>query len=94
MSDNLSTEQVADQLTTAGDGWRERLPDGADILHDKDKIYRDSVRHGDDVLYRNELTGKWHPVGWSDASKRRIYRARPMTDAEHFASLHSDDDGT
>jgi hypothetical protein len=31
-------------------------------------------------------------MGWSTASQQRLLRPRPMTEQEHFMSLHSDDD--
>lgn len=90
----MTIDEIADILTAAGEDWRYDLPLGVRVIHDGDPVYRDAVSYNDETAYRVEATGRWYSVGWSDAGKRRVYRDRPMTDAEHFASLHSDDDGS
>jgi hypothetical protein len=86
-------ERLIKQLTAAGDSWPLlSLPHGARIAKLNDRDYRDQVIYRGRILYRAEESDSWYAVGWSDASKSQILRPRPMTEEEHFLSLHSDDD--
>lgn len=79
-------DDLADQLTAAGDDWPTAALTLEQISHVEPAAgeYRDLAHLAVDVadrgllyhsiLYRAD-TGRWWATGWSDASKARIYRA-------------------
>ena len=72
-----SAEEV---LTAAGDGWADAAHTrGWQIISRHDELLRDQVSTGEATYYRAEVTGAWHPQGWSDASAARLTRDYPLS---------------
>lgn len=94
----VAAEALAERLGAAGRAWRDAVPADCRITSDGDPVLTECVTSadGEQVVHRYNADGEhwWSVVGWSDASRRWLYRPRPMTEAEHFANLHTDDDGT
>lgn len=62
---------ACERLTAAGEEWPGALPAGAQIRAQDHEYQRDHVTIGEHTLYRDDETGDWDVLGWSDASRAR-----------------------